>query len=239
MLARFKNRAFEKEWLDDFTLSGKNLERNLINLELANRYLGGASTLLSAFKRVLQDFPSLQSQPLHIADLGCGSGDLLFFLAEWSNKKHFPWKFTGIDANPHIIQCSQKRLVKNPEVKFICQNIFSDEFQKSNFDIILLNAVIHHFKDQQLLELLNQLKKQTNRFILINDFHRHWLPYYAVRMLTHIGKCSYLEKHDAPLSIQKAFQKQELSNLLARAHLSNYQIHWHWPFRYQIIIKTN
>ena len=56
----FKNsRCTEKEWLDDFSLSGPDLEKNLYNLGLVNRFLGGNRVITKALAQIIRQQPDL------------------------------------------------------------------------------------------------------------------------------------------------------------------------------------
>jgi 2-polyprenyl-3-methyl-5-hydroxy-6-metoxy-1,4-benzoquinol methylase len=236
---QFKHRCLQRELLDDFALSGRELEKNLQNLSLANRFLGGNALVLKALKQVLHEWPHLTDQTFTIADLGCGGGDILRTIARWANKKSLRCELTGIDANPASIDFSKSQSKLFSQIHYQVLNIFSTEFIEKKFDIILLCTVCHHFTDEELIKLFSQLKHQARIAIIVSDLHRHWLSYSMTRWLTHICDCSYLEKHDGPLSVRKAFRYAELSNLLHQANLFHYRIQWCWPFRYQIIISTS
>ena len=234
---QFKNRCLQKELLDDFALSGNALEKNLQNLSLANRFLGGNALIFKALQQVLHEQPYLMQQTLSIADLGCGGGDILRTVAQWAYQESLPCELTGIDANPMSIQFAKTQSYRFHNINYDTLNIFSPEFARKKFDIILLCTVCHHFTDAELIKLFAQLKEQARAAIIVSDLHRHWLPYYATKLLTHLCDCSYLEKHDAPLSVRKAFHYAELTHLLDQANIAHYQIQWRWPFRYQILIR--
>jgi hypothetical protein len=43
-------------------------------------------------------------------------------------------------------------------------------------------------------------------------------------------------KYDAPLSVLRAFSREELSNILRSAGIENFTIKWKWAFRWQVIV---
>jgi hypothetical protein len=43
-------------------------------------------------------------------------------------------------------------------------------------------------------------------------------------------------RNDGPLSVKRAFKKEELVALLKNAEIDNYNLTWHWPFRWQLIV---
>jgi 2-polyprenyl-3-methyl-5-hydroxy-6-metoxy-1,4-benzoquinol methylase len=233
----FKNsRCMEKELLDDFSLSGRDLEKNLYNLGLVNRFLGGNRIITKALSHTIRQQPDLGQKKLHIADIGCGGGDILRTVAQWADKKSLKCRLTGIDANPASIHFAEQKSRQYPNIDYQVLNVFSAEFQQQQFDIILLSTICHHLSDQELIRLFMQLKNQARVAIIISDLHRHWFAYYATRILTRIIDSSFLEKHDGPLSVRKAFKFHELKSLLRESKVTNHQIKWRWAFRWLVYI---
>ena len=239
------NRSKDQEIMDDLSLGGEAMDRTLEELEVINKRLGGNKVIRDGIKKIYKtirpDFPKayFENNPLTIADLGCGGGDLMIVMAKWARKNNIKLRIIGVDANQNIIDFARKNCKDYPEIDFLCMDVFADEFKVYNFDIITCSFFCHHFEDDQLIRLLKQLYEQSNHAILINDLHRHWLAYYSIKMLTKFFSRSYLVKNDAALSVARAFRKKELQRLLYEAHIINYTIKWRWAFRYQIIIYEN
>jgi hypothetical protein len=101
----------------------------------------------------------------------------------------------------------------------------------------LATLFFHHFSTDDLIRVLRQLAEQT-RFIVINDIHRHPFAYYSIKWLTRLFSKSAMVKFDAPLSVLRSFTKQEWLYILQQAGFTQYQIHWKWAFRWQLIIAT-
>lgn len=232
----FNKRSSKKELMDDLTLNTDVLRKNLQELSITNRWLGGKKTLLSALNKVAKKYQIILSQKkIIIADLGCGGGDLLNDISKWAKQHNVDVHIIGIDANPFMIEYAQT-IKKYQNIEFKILNIKAEEFKSMRFDIICLNTICHHFEDDDFVELLTQLKEQTTMAIIINDLHRHWFAYYSIKLISQILNFSYLAKHDGPLSVLRAFQKKELLQLLRQANLTTYQIRWTWAFRWQMII---
>jgi len=80
------------------------------------------------------------------------------------------------------------------------------------------------------------LKNQVKTAIIVNDIHRHPLAYYSIKWLTSLFSKSSMVKFDAPLSVLRAFKRNELKSILKKAGVENYQLRWRWAFRWQLII---
>ncbi len=236
----FSKRSTQKELMDDFSLNDEMLRKNLKELESTNHWLGSKKTLICAlnflYKRHTYYF---NNNDLIIGDLGCGSGDLLKTIYRWGKSKRINSKLIGIDVNEFILSYAKNNLKQYPTIHFEQMNILSHDFKKSKYDIITLNSFCHHFTDSELIVLIEQLVEQNRLAIIINDLHRHVIPYITIKYLSKIFNFSYLAQHDGPLSVLRAFQKKDLLNILAKANVKSYIIRWVWPFRWQIIIDCH
>lgn len=236
-MPEFNHRSQELEIMDDLACSGEVVHQTLRELEIINRWLGGNKVTLEGIRILLKKRPSWDR--VTIADLGCGGGEMLKLIARWAKENDLMPELTGIDANPNIIAFAAEHSKDHPEIAYFAHDVFSGEFKKKEFDIVLATLFTHHFSDLQLIDLLKTLSHQARIGIVINDIHRHWLAYHAIRLLTALFSRSAMVRFDAPLSVLRAFRRRELENLLAEAGIENYILRWKWAFRWQLIIPAN
>jgi len=227
------HRSEEIEIMDDLNCSGEVVNQTLRELDTINHLLGGNYVTLNGVKELLHriDIP----RTLTVADLGCGSGDMLMRMSQ----QHFDtqMELIGIDANPHITAFANDRN-RDDRIRFETLDIFSEEFKKRKFDIVIGTLFFHHFGSDQLIAFFSQLKHQATVGIVINDIHRHPVAYYSIKALTQLFSKSTMVKFDAPLSVRRAFSKNELVEILKKAEIKEYSLRWMWAFRWQVIIKT-
>lgn len=230
---RFRHRSEAEEIMDDLNSAGHTMEQTLHELEIINKRLGGNRVTINALERLLSRNPP--SQKLTIADIGCGRGDILIAVAKWMSKRQGKVELVGIDANPHIIDIARRNSAQYPQIRFETANVFSDRFKNQHYDIIISSLFTHHFKDQDLIALFSLLKQQTKIGVIINDLHRHRLAYYAIKAIVHVFSKSPMVQHDAPVSVLRAFRKEELKEIMAAAGITTYSLQWMWAFRWQLI----
>lgn len=236
MTSSLKIRSNEEELLDDLHCQGEEIDQNLKELQIINRWLGGDYVTIQGIGHILGGH-NIADKVITIADLGCGGGDMLMKISKWAKKKGIKVKLTGIDANPYIITYAAKNCRSFENIEFKTINIFSEEFKQLRFDLITSTLFTHHFSDQELINLYKQLYNQCNFGVLTNDIHRHPLAYHSINALTTLFSKSYMVKNDAGVSVKRAFTKGELKDILAKAEIATYQISWKWAFRWQVIIK--
>jgi 2-polyprenyl-3-methyl-5-hydroxy-6-metoxy-1,4-benzoquinol methylase len=229
----FKVRSQGIEMMDDLTCSGDVIDQTLQELEFINTWLGGNAVTLSGIKKLLTRAD--RKKYIVIADLGCGGGDMLKLVDHWAQRNGYTLTLKGYDANPNIIRYAQTNTSGNPRISFQTMDIFSEEFRRQKFDIVIGTLFYHHFTTDQLSEFFTQLKRQCSIGILINDIHRHPLAFYSIKWLTQWFSKSPMVKFDAPLSVLRAFHRQEIVEILNRATFDNYRIDWKWAFRWRVL----
>ena len=230
----FNLRSTGLEIMDDLDCKGEVVDQTLRELDFINQWLGGNDVTINAVKAVWRTIP--KDQPITIADLGCGSGEMLRILSQLAKREEREVLLYGFDANSNITRFAASHSIDFNNISYQTVNVFSPEFQQQKFDIVLATLFMHHFNEDELVSLFSRLKQQTTTAIIINDIHRHPLAYHSIKLLTKAFSRSAMVKFDAPLSVLRAFTKTELQNILLRAGIKNYQIKWKWAFRWQLTI---
>ncbi|MBO2030133.1 methyltransferase domain-containing protein [Siccationidurans ginsengisoli] len=220
--------------MDDLTLASDELQQNLDELETINTWLGGYRPVLAALARLRPLFP--KSWPLRLADLGSGGGDTLRHMARWARRHNVPLAAEGIDANDFMLTYAAAKSRDYPEITYRQADIFSPEFAAQEYDVLTASLFCHHFTDEELVGLLRDWRRQAGLAVIINDLHRHPLAYYSIKYLTRLLGGSRLVQNDAPLSVARAFSRQDWVRLLAAAGIRNYDLRWCWAFRWQVVI---
>lgn len=228
-----RQRSNEPELMDDLTLTGEELRQNLAELEVINNCLGGHKVVLDALDGLVAKY---KPRHLRIADIGCGGGDTLKSIARWARSKSIKMELVGIDANDFMVQYARRHCSHYPEVQVQQHDVFSEEFAQQKYDVIVCSLFCHHFTDADLVHMFRQLHHQASIAVVINDLHRHWLAYYSIKYITAAFSRSRLVKNDAPLSVWRAFRRQELEELVRQAGITKYKLRWRWAFRWQLLL---
>jgi len=234
MIINTTYRTQETEIMDDFFLEGKELQEALDKIASINRLLGGNKLTLHGLKILLKK--SDATKTITIADIGCGNGDMLRMLADYGKKNNLNLKLIGIDANAFTINYAQNLSTAYPNIEYRCVDIFSPEFSLLKYDIILCTLTLHHFSNEQILNIMTTFNNNANIGIVINDLHRSKLAYRLFEKICTIFKLNKMSREDGLISILRGFKKKELENFSKKLDLKNYTINWKWAFRYQWII---
>lgn len=224
-------RNYTKELLDDEEVPFADIQQNMKELDIINTYLGGHAITISGLKKILHSFPA--KKEIIICEIGCGGGDNLKALAKWCEIKKIHANFIGIDIKPGCIAFAKKKYPGMPAEWIIADYIKADLLQRKP-DIIFSSLFCHHFKEDELVQMLQWMKANAGMGFFINDLQRHPLAYHSIKLITKLFSNSYLVKNDAPLSVARGFTKGEWKQLLEWAGIDNYSLQWKWAFRHLI-----
>lgn len=231
-----KYRSKQVEILDNLELKGSEMEAMLVDLKTVNKLLGGHKVTLSGIETLLQSIP--KDKLVTIVDIGCGDGDMLRKIADFSKKKKYSLSLIGIDANPHILKKAKDRSKAYPEITFKHHNIL-DEHAVSHFDIALCTLFLHHFTQEEGQLILEKLCQDAKVGVVVNDLQRNRLAFWLFRVFSSIFIKTAIAKHDGLVSIARAFKRNELEIIAASCRSVQYTLKKKWAFRWQLVVKKN
>ena len=227
----FKERSRQSELLDEAGIPADALHKNLYELSVINRWLGGHEATRFALNKIITDKKRLW----RILDFGCGGGDSLRFIARWATKNGIKVELHGVDLLPEAIAYARSQPSELP-IHYHCADF--NDFSESGFDIAFSSLFCHHLYDEDLTNLLNA-KINSAEYAFVNDLHRHPLAYWSIKVLTGLFSRSYLVKNDAPVSVCRAFKRSDWHEILKSVNANTIGVHWRWAFRWVVIVKNS
>ena len=177
-----------------------------------------------------------KEQPITILDLGCGGGDILRDVAQFGHQKGYSFKIIGVDANENTLSYARELSQSFPDIEYLHCDIFSDEFARLEYDLVLISLFLHHFEDDKLENLLKGILDKASMGIVVNDLHRHPMAYFLFKLIT-MFTTNEMARDDGLISILKGFKRGELMRISENIG-AGYTIKWKWAFRYQWIIHS-
>jgi 2-polyprenyl-3-methyl-5-hydroxy-6-metoxy-1,4-benzoquinol methylase len=228
-------RSDAPEIMDDFAMEGEILKDALNKIASINKLLGGNKVTLQGVKSLITGLSP--EREITILDVGCGNGDMLRTLSDHAKQHGLNFKLHGIDANDFTIKHAKNLSVAYSNVSYSVEDIF-DYNLLGSYDIILCTLTLHHFKDPELLDLLQYFKEHSNLGIVINDLQRSALAYYLFTALCAVFRLNDMSREDGLVSILRGFKKNDLVAYSKALNCKNYSIKWKWAFRYQWILRS-
>lgn len=232
MLVNTTHRSTKTELMDDFSINGELLRDTLDKLGNINKWLGGNRITINGIAQLLTNKP--KDKVYTIVDLGCGHGELLRLVAYFGRKNNYQFRLIGIDANQDAIEYAKELSTAFPELNFEKLDIFSDQFEALQYDIVLNTLFLHHFRNEEILKLLEDLCKRATLGVVVNDLHRSKIAYGLFKLLG-LTISNPMIVEDGLTSILRSFKRKDLVQFSQQLNL-NSKIRWQWAFRWQWII---
>jgi 2-polyprenyl-3-methyl-5-hydroxy-6-metoxy-1,4-benzoquinol methylase len=230
-----RHRTDNPEIMDDFTLEGDALKLALDKIAQINQLLGGNRLTLKGVAKLLKNESNLSS--VTIVDVGCGNGDMLRKLADFGFKNNLNLELIGVDANLFTVNYAIDLSRNYPNIKYRCEDIFNQSFNELKFDIVLCTLTLHHFNNDEIIQLLTLFNKNSRLGFVVNDLHRNSVAYRLFQGLCFVFRMNKMSREDGLTSILRGFKKEELIAFSENLRFKKYSIQWKWAFRYQWIVE--
>ncbi len=195
-------RVLKPEVLD--TLPAEEARQSLSDLVRINKFWGGYSTLHSLLESAVPP-----GQTFTLLDVGAASGDMGRRLQKWRPQA----QVTSLDyIESHLEGCAGPR---------VAADAFALPFAPRSFDYVFCSLFLHHFTDEQVVQLLANFGRLARRQVLVIDLWRHPVPYYFISQTRWLFGWDPVTVHDGAISVEAAFRPRELTDLARRAGLTN------------------
>jgi SAM-dependent methyltransferase len=207
-------RSDASERLDGPLLEPSVLRGNLRDLERVNRWLGGTALSRRAIDRLAEGRSAIE-----LLDVGTGAADIPVALLGGTGPVA---RVVGLDSRAEILgQAVARRpdLATMPGLTLQLGDGRSLPFGDEAFDIVHASLVMHHLPPDGVVALLAEMRRVARLGIVVNDLLRSRLGHAGAWLLTRLGTANAYTRHDAPLSVRRAYTLSELEALVAGAGL--------------------
>ncbi|MBW7460229.1 methyltransferase domain-containing protein [Paenibacillus sepulcri] len=219
--------------MDDFAKGGPELREAPRHLRRLNRIFAAAAPTLLGVRRLWMEAGRPAS--LSILDAGSGSGDVNAHLLNWADRNKIAMTITLVDLTEEA--CVEARILfrNEPRVKVIRKDLFA--LQEGIADVVTGTQFVHHFPEDELPGVVERLLDVSRLGVVINDIHRHFIPWSAVWLTARlISKNPYI-RHDGPLSVAKGFRSSDWRKLQLALENPHMTYSWRPLFRYAVVIQ--
>jgi SAM-dependent methyltransferase len=226
-------RSGEPELLDIEQADPGAIEACLRDLEWINRWTAAYRVTLRWLAQLCRE--TRPARPLTILDVGCGRGDMLRRIWAWGRKQGLELRLIGVDRNPRATAAAAAATPHEAPIRYLTADVFALPHDPP-IDVVLSALFAHHLDDARLVRFLRWMEARARLGWLINDLHRHPLPYVVARGGAPLLRMHAFVRHDAPLSVARAFDRRDWFRLLQAADLAPpaTTIRWRFPFRFAV-----
>ena len=248
----FKTRSTKLERIDTGDYTPEEYAVFLREIAFINKYLGDRRALKKTLYRDLErEWQTPRQKPVlqkparskgisqnvterepafSVLDVGCGSGELLRYIADFARRNGKNTQLFGIDLNAisTSVTVSESRLF--PEISAIRGDAFRLPFADGTFDYVISSLFFHHLTDEQIPLVLKEMSRVARRAIYVIDLHRHPIAYILYKLFCFAFRISPLVTQDGSLSILKGFSAHKLFSA-STDNLKEVSIIRSFPFR--------
>lgn len=227
-----RHRSAALELMDTEAASYAEFAECLRHLGTINRFTFAYRPTLRWLDRLVAGKPPETS--LNILDVGSGHGDMLRRIAAWAAVRGIAVRLTGLDANPMAARAAAAATPEGLPIRYVTGDVFA--YEAEAVDVVISSLFAHHLADDALAAFLRWMGETAREGWFVNDLRRHPLPFHAVRLAARWLPVNRMVKHDAPLSVARAFDAADWERAVRAAGLEQAGVmveRW-FPFRYGV-----
>jgi ubiquinone/menaquinone biosynthesis C-methylase UbiE len=125
--------------------------------------------------------------------------------------------------------------VGDAPVRLVQGDARSLPWPEESFDLVTCSLAIHHFSTEEAPCVLSEMWRVTRGSALVVDLTRSYPAYAGVWLATRIVARNRMTRHDGPLSVLRAYTKDELHRLAVGAGWKNLSLQRHAFFRQTLL----
>lgn len=217
------------ELLDAHNLDRITLERNLRDIRWINRGLGWVAAML---RELTVTTTALGLRDFTLLDVATGSADIPLAISAWARRRDVRVTLFAADLSRPVLAVAHRHLAARAVsgIGLVCCDARQVPCPDRGIDIVTCSLALHHFSPEDAVALLRELGRITRRALIVTDLERCWPGYLGARLLAFFLR-NRMTRHDAPVSVLRAYTAAELRRLAASAGLAGARVQRRFPFR--------
>lgn len=227
-LIMFKTRSYKLERIDTGDYTEQEYEQFLREIRLVNRFAGDTWALR---KTLLHEIEQANLQSFSVLDVGAGSGELLRTIAKFARQQNRQSKLFGLELNARSAEAIVEESKNFAGIFAVRGDALNLPFADDSFDYTICSLFTHHFTDENVVWILEEMSRVSRRKTFVIDLHRHRGAYFFYKFFCAGFRISRLVREDGSLSILRSFKPDELENFGHKANLKQISVKRHFPFR--------
>jgi SAM-dependent methyltransferase len=144
---------------------------------------------------------------------------------------------TATDVRPPIIELARRWSAAADRLDIQLATPDKLDFADNSFDVVHSSMVLHHLEPGPAVGLLREMGRVARSGVIVNDLERGYLWWLGAWLWSHFLTRNRYTRHDAPLSVRRAYRANEMSALAASAGLREIDRFWTVPhYRYALVL---
>ena len=175
------------------------LEANLRDIAFANARLGGTAPVVRALRRLGAS---------RVLDVGSGAGDVPLALVRDGARRGVQLQVTCLDHSEQMLALARRATGSDPALRFVRADGGALPFADGAFDVVTCTLALHHFDPDGARALLRELRRVARLTPVVCDLRRSPVAFAATWLWSRTSR-NRLTRHDAPLSVRRAYTPDE------------------------------
>jgi ubiquinone/menaquinone biosynthesis C-methylase UbiE len=225
------------EMIDNPNADPELLKDELKSIRTVNRLFGGFSAIRMGLLALLDQ--EKDGAEIRILDLGTGSADLPVYLLSISQELQKRFIITAIDNHPSIVRVARERTLGVANLTIEKANILALQYPPGAFDIVLCSLTLHHFSSEEVVGILQSMKRLCRLGFVVNDLRRSRLAAWLTWIYIHLTTTNVMTLTDSYLSVLRGFTADELRKMALHAGIQSFEIRKRAFFRLLLVGKLN
>lgn len=195
------------------------LAGNLRDIRNVNRYLGGTAVVLAHLPALLTEMP--RGATVSVLDVATGSGDIPRALVRWGRRHGYDLRVVATDIADDVLAVARRETADEPCIVVETCDVRALPYRDRAFDVVTCSLALHHLAQADAVRALAEMGRVARAGVIVNDLVRSWPGYVGAWLVGVCTTTNRLTRHDAPLSVLRAWTPDELRAMAAEAGLES------------------
>lgn len=214
------------ELLDSDTGTAREVEDSLKDLQMINRWFGGAQAMSDLLYQVAAQ---RRLESVSWLDVAGATGDIAGLARKSLGRK-------GIRLEPILLDRAAAHL--NGHFSSVCSDALALPFRDNSLDIVGCSLFAHHLEPQEIARFAAEALRVARHAVVISDLIRHRL-HLALAYAGWLLYRSRLTRHDGPASVRRAYTVPEMKDILKSVGSSTIEVRHFYLFRMGVVLWKN
>ena len=141
----------------------------------------------------------------------------------------------ALDASPQIAALAFDRV--GPDVEIHVGDVLALDLPDDSVDVATCSLLVHHLEPPDAVQALQELGRVARRGVVVNDLVRTRTGLVGAHLVGRLLARSPITRHDAVLSVRRAYTRAELVALARAAGLSPLEVRGRLGYRVALVAE--
>ena len=212
-----------------------DLSQSLADVARLNALFGGRRLTLAHVRRLTRAWPA--GRPLTVLDVGTGGGDVPRALVRWARRRRRPIRIFALDRDAATAALARALADRYPEITVLIGDAVDLPVRSASVDVAISSLTLHHLDETSAARHLAELDRAARAGIVVNDLSRSRTAYGLVWLVTRLFARNRMSRHDGPVSVRRAYARDELAALAGRAGLVDARVLRYRPLLRHCLVR--